>query len=270
MTTHTKLLRWQLHPRYRWRLILGGAFLVLFSHAAFQPFQMSMYNLSTKVGVLSAYTIITFLLLAFNLLLLYPRLERKIDFQKTPFLYAWIGWNILSIGVGFFLFKVAFGFYPMSIERVITGLLAVTAVGIVPLAMLRFLKYSESKLGVAEKPSTQRSIKFTATSGNRHLDLLPEQILCVEAQRNYVMIYFLVEGKTKEQRLRLSLKQAKEQLNEFDDFIECHRAFIVNRTALANMERSGYNHVLRFKSSELVVPLSRSKLDVFRSYFSGQ
>ncbi|OUR97727.1 hypothetical protein A9Q86_16070 [Flavobacteriales bacterium 33_180_T64] len=82
-------------------------------------------------------------------------------------------------------------------------------------------------------------------------------LLFIEAEKNYIIITELKENMTNENLLRLSLIKALEQIQN-EHFIRCHRSYVVNLKAVKKVTGNSQGLKLVFGDDLKHVPVSRS------------
>ena len=122
----------------------------------------------------------------------------------------------------------------------------------------------ESKLG-NEEPEEQKDyekekgkLHFIGHSSNSELEVLPSQILYVEAMANYADIWYLDQDTPPHKLLRITLKEIKESLDCIPLMVQCHRAFIVNLNFVITMTNRNNGYQLQIFGTEKQIPVSRT------------
>ena len=88
-------------------------------------------------------------------------------------------------------------------------------------------------LRLSDKNKSQKTaeentrIRFYDERKNLKLVVLANNILYIEAEENYVRIYYTENGKTKDYLLRSSMKKI-EELCQLNGLTRCHRSYFVN------------------------------------------
>lgn len=77
-----------------------------------------------------------------------------------------------------------------------------------------------------EDHNTQR-MRFYDNMHNLKIVLMPQAVLYIAAEENYVSIYYLENGKVREYVLRSSMK-ALDELCQENGLMRCHRSFYIN------------------------------------------
>jgi hypothetical protein len=145
--------------------------------------------------------------------------------------------------------------------------------------LIAFLPYSFSILIIVLiQLNKEKSIKKALTSDDIDLVSFKDEreqvkfsvksndILYIESTDNYVTVFFSNEdeGKLNKQMIRTSLKKVEEaQLSS--KLLRCHRSFMVNLENVLWMKKEGRNFVLKVKSINSFIPVSRSYIPQFKS-----
>lgn len=90
---------------------------------------------------------------------------------------------------------------------------------------IRLYDYHEKSLQ-PEENSTQR-MRFYDNYHNLKIVLMPQSVLYIAAEENYVSIYYFDNGKIKEYVLRNSMK-AIDEICQDNGLVRCHRSFYIN------------------------------------------
>jgi DNA-binding LytR/AlgR family response regulator len=110
---------------------------------------------------------------------------------------------------------------------------------------------------IADEIKVVSKIIFIAENEKDKVELLPEQLLYIEAADNYSNIVFIEEEKIKKQLIRSSLKRIESQVN-FELILRCHRTFIVNLKNVKKVEGNAAGYKLYFNKDNYFVPVSRN------------
>ena len=129
-------------------------------------------------------------------------------------------------------------------------------------------KAEENDLGVIEKEKSKEEERqkfdeegkqhFIGHSSNSELEVLPSQILYVEAMANYADIWYLDQDTPTHKLLRITLKEIKESLDSIPFMVQCHRAFIVNLNFVVTMTNRSNGYQLQMFGTEKQIPVSRT------------
>ncbi len=269
-------------PRVKWGLVWGASLFVLLFTSLFQPFYLSRYAFDTKVFVIISWTLITWGSLAFNLFVvprIFPRLFVEKDWKVINEIF-WINYNIFFVAFGCFLFKVIAGFYSFSLERIVYGFFATLAVGFIPVTIYvlvrqyiiakqnlksleqkRHINILNDKMKVPSGKYEQGEVVIRSDRKEKQLLLNTQQLLYVEADKNYLNVYVRIEGETKVFRIRNRIINLLEQMRDYPGVMRSHRAFIVNLAQVREIKKTGSTHKLRLSDN--------SEVPVSKTYLSG-
>ena len=96
-----------------------------------------------------------------------------------------------------------------------------------------------------------------------------KQVICFEANDNYVVTYFLdKEGKLKKSMERISLKKIDEILDSIhiDYFSRVHKSYLINHLMIEEIKGKAQAQKIKLKNLEILIPVSRSfDLSIFKS-----
>lgn len=90
------------------------------------------------------------------------------------------------------------------------------------------------------------------------LEVLPENLLYIEAYGNYVKVNYLNDEKNRQKLLRVTIKQMEESLHDYSTIIRCHRAFLVNTDNIINVKGNSQGYRLTLRSTNEEIPVSRA------------
>ena len=100
------------------------------------------------------------------------------------------------------------------------------------------------------------------------LEVDPSNIIYVESMANYAEIYYISENETRHVTFRITLKQIKDVLSDFEYIVQCHRAFLVNINFVFSMTARNPGYQLQLFGVEKQLPVSRANSDVIKSFLS--
>ena len=238
-----------LSPVLRAKMALFSLSFIVFFHLVFRPFQLAKYPVADFIFVNCAYLIISTIILAICLLLFpyfFKEPYERIVGRKTGRILFVIG-IIFSLGLAFFSFKVTFGYYTFSVERIITGLCAVISFAIVPVILIQYIDREE--IPVAEAKQLQ--------PGPKTETIKTDELIYIYSDRNYVVWVCIHDNELKEFRVRETLRSVKDRLRRVDEIVQTHRAFLINSSKVNRIEKNANAHVVFLENFEKPVPVSR-------------
>lgn len=97
------------------------------------------------------------------------------------------------------------------------------------------------------------------------LDIELEQLCFIEAQQNYVAVYYEESGELQRKLLRNTLSSIEHQLNS-TTILRCHRSFLVHLTRIENVTGNAQGLRLSLRGvADQYVPVSRKYIPILRA-----
>jgi len=250
-------------------------FLILF---LLQPFGLDELTTSARILQASLYALVTFLFATMNTFML-PRLlpavyrEEKWTVGKEGLHMCW---QLVSIAFGNWLLNHLLSGTILNWYSLFKFLWFTGVVGIFPLWLnillkqQRLLKKYEAGASQLDKQLNQAEsaspvmltgpavIVFTSENGKEQFTAAPGDIRYITSADNYVQIHFVKENEPATHLLRNTLRKIEEMLAPFPQFFRCHRAYIVNLTAVEHVSGNAQGYKLHVKDGAEPVPVSRN------------
>ena len=108
---------------------------------------------------------------------------------------------------------------------------------------------------IEAQPSSTIVLRGTTSDS---ITLQVSDLLYVEAVGNYVKVYYLLDGKVRNDMLRATSKQMEDDLRDYPMIVRCHRAFLVNLQQVEHIiSKSGAAQLL-IKHCHEFLPVSRN------------
>lgn len=144
----------------------------------------------------------------------------------------------------------------------------VFSIGVFPVLFIIFMieRYLQNKLNTTPKNIIEQIRKekkefVTIESDNLKeapLKLDIDSILYAQSNNNYTTIVYKDENKTKKELIRITLKKVEDLLNNYSQFIRCHRSFIVNKNEIIKTEGNARSLQIFLNHINEPIPVSRS------------
>ena len=193
-------------------------------------------------------------------------------YQHYPLTYAWLNeqghftlyyffmmcfW-VSTIGV----FIMIWQYYRFRTSRLQEELVDVRAIN----ALLEARQQQIADAAPETTAEEQRHpITIQGNSQNAYLEVVPNDIIYIESMSNYADIAYIEDGNTLHATLRITLKQLREQLQQTECLVQCHRAFIVNLNFVRSLSvRSAGTYELDLFGSDKRIPVSRANADAMK------
>jgi DNA-binding LytR/AlgR family response regulator len=116
----------------------------------------------------------------------------------------------------------------------------------------------------------QPIVQLVSESGRERLSLSPNQLRYVESVDNYVQVHWLDDGVAQKTVLRSTLKGIESALGQHPQFFRCHRAYLVNLSAVVQADGNARGYQLTLDGVNETVPVSRSFLSAFDGRLKAQ
>lgn len=245
-----------------------GVFAFLF---LFQPFDISTLEVRQRYYLISGLSVVTFLALVFNLLVL-PSLIPKMfssSHWNVKKEILWNVWILFTIGAGYFLLNNFLDVLKFDFSLVIK--LVLTAV--IPISILIIVNYNKilrihSKLAdeLSKKLKENKSIQdkivyFNSDYQKDSLAIKVNLLMVVRSANNYIEIFWKEGDAIRNQLVRSSMMAAEETLREHKFIIKCHRSYIININYIEKIEGNSQGYKLFIENLNFPVPVSKSSVD---------
>jgi hypothetical protein len=220
---------------------------------------------------MSLFGIFMFIVFSLNELLLRKKLNIKWTTQK--FIY-WIIWIFLVVGTAnFMLYNYLQSWYDFYLSSYLVHVLNVSSVLVFPIAgtfyyfnhqkmkenLLRLKKVKENN------SSLEMKVSFRGESPKEMISLAIKQVLFLEADDNYVNIYYLDNGKTIRHIMRNTLSNIEKQDYPISFLIRTHRSFLVNKYLVQKLKGNVHKSAIKIQHVEDYLPVSRSYIHSVRN-----
>lgn len=137
---------------------------------------------------------------------------------------------------------------------------------------IRLMNYDNVVTDEAPKPSasTQRITLFD-NSGTLKLSVSPDNLLYIEADDNYIKVWYTDNrGELKQYMLRCRLKTVEESFKG-SGLVRCNRKYIVNIKKVATLRKEGESYLLDLINNDIPpLPVTKTYTDRVLSYFMEQ
>ncbi|GAB3328835.1 hypothetical protein GCM10027429_04140 [Marivirga atlantica] len=208
-------------------------------------------------------------------------LEDQWTVGKEMLLIILVVFVICLINFGFFSFAGLADQRPADLFIQVT--LKTTAISVFPVVILvlfeQFMhkrKSLQEALEITERLHQKTTIEnsgadklnFYAENEKFEISLLPEKILTLKSEGNYVEIFYLndqVEVKKKLIRNRL---KALSEILPAEQFFNSHKSYVLNKAHIESVEGNARNLNVTMSHLDFAIPVSRSKTKDFQKFLS--
>lgn len=158
---------------------------------------------------------------------------------------------------------------PIDLPIVLKTALCVALILAIPYSFLslyaayRALKedYEALKASLSSEKSEQ-ILELFDYKGNPAISLDVDSIRYMEAQDNYVLIYYILDGELQKYMLRCPT-QKLESMIEGTSLMRCHRSYIVNLDHVAKVEKGNHRAIIRLDDPQKEISVSKSYYEDF-------
>jgi hypothetical protein len=250
-----------------------------------QPFGINELSPTVRILHASLYALVTFIFSTLNTFMLpwlFPAVYREEKWTVGKELLH-MCWHLVFISFGNWLLNHWLSGTVLSWHSLFSFLWITLVVGIFPLWLnillkqQRLLKKYQAGASQLEEQFNQTEttprlaangpavIVFTSENGKEQFSMAADDIRYITSADNYVRIHFIRDHQPASQLLRNTLRKAEEALAPFPQFFRCHRAYIVNLSAVEHVSGNAQGYKLHVKDMEEPIPVSRNLNTVLSS-----
>jgi hypothetical protein len=121
------------------------------------------------------------------------------------------------------------------------------------------IKSNENKQTNSVEGNSKKENQVTIHSDTKKsIRFVPEQLIYMEAEQNYVSFYIKKEEKIKKEMLRMTMKKVEQEITALPIFFRCHNSFIVNRNYIQNIRGNSKGYRLDLQFIDQKIPVSRN------------
>lgn len=99
-------------------------------------------------------------------------------------------------------------------------------------------------------------VEFNTADGTKKIKVI--DIIFLSETKKYVAVYFFNNGLLNELKLKMSLKEAREQLRKYTAFYRCQKNWVINLDYVTSVSANARGYLLNLKNCSIRVPVSRS------------
>lgn len=194
----------------------------------YRPMEAQQIFDNTHFGVHITLVSCIILLSSIILRLMYYFLPMKLNY--TLYIFWCVGEMIfMSFFVALYLWLVSgrpLPYYEYLTEAFHLVSLPLVIPYVILALSLRVYEYHERSL-IANEPLSHKRMRFYDQKHNLKLVLVPDTLLYISSDENYVNIYYVENGKLRSYVLRSSMKSIEEMCVE-NGLVRCHRSYLIN------------------------------------------
>jgi hypothetical protein len=240
-----------------------------------QPFGFSQYS-GSKLLASFLFGAVTFLCCGVFHLGVFGPLQKRVKPWKVWHQALTVLAMVLFIGLcNFFLFSIIFH-YPIRLDICLLFLYWALLIGLIVTILFTGLSYysflRKQLNALLDKTTDQQqglsvTIQDTRVRGN-DLCIPVNDLLCIEAQKNNVVVSYRKDGKLAREEIQTTLAAVLEDLGDYGNIFQCHRSFIVNLNNISSAKGNSNGYTLELGGGLVTVPVSRSYVPKLKSFIA--
>lgn len=269
-------------PARTWKTIAIISLLVFTILFIFKPFGISMITSEWRFWIILGYGVVTAMAVSVQIYLSPLLFPRYYDENRWT-----VGRNIFSTTITLILValgNIAYGYVfgitwqHLNISVFLSALFITVAVGIFPIVLITILRQNRllsislreagrinDSLGrgrhnpnSSQMQQNESVITLSGTGKGDLLEMPASQLLFIEACGNYIKVNYLKNNMTAQKMLRATIKQIEDGIIDYPSIVKCHRAFLVNLSAIRQISGNSQGYRLTLNGTEDEVPVSRA------------
>lgn len=265
--------------------LLGFFVIAVFSYffiILYTPFNTNSGNGSDFNYIIAVYALtVSFI----NLLLCF--VLRRIIFKNSRVDWS-IGQELISLCIlllmmGLSIYFLAFFIEPTAhrwnLSTFLDSFKYAVFIGFVPYGVFSLINYPywtskaqllEEEFYLRSKPlaeAEEKPIKINSKLKKEELEFLPEQLIYVASEGNYVVFFLSVNDGISKAIIRNSISEIEKQFESVPYFLRIHRAFIINLKKVTQKKGNTLGYRLRLEGIDHEIPVSRNKTEIFNQKF---
>lgn len=269
----------------RWKIVLTATAIVVFILGVFEPFGLNLR--AAKIPILCGFGFVTAISTSIVCYVL-PAIFKRFYNDN------WTVWkNILNcllilfiIGLGNTLFDLIYANRELSTipSLFVNYTVATILVGIVPCVIITVIAQNSSLKQnlkqakeinqiLSSRINTSKeflgSDKITLCGNTKDsISLYQEELIYLEASGNYIQVNYFRDNAIKHKLLRVTINQIEEYLVGYPQFVRCHRAFIINTSAVVSADGNSQGYKLNLHHTADEIPVSRSYAKMLKEHLA--
>jgi hypothetical protein len=269
----------------KWKsIVLISLFVTLFLFV-FQPFGIGgIESHNGKYLFIGGFGLVSFIILIFDLIII-EHLFFHFFKEKNWRLYKeliWLFYIVFSIGLGNVFYTISFSGQHLSLAYIINFQVITFAVAVFPITIFTLSKNNylvKKHTTSANAANNGLKTEFIANQENKSICVYSynekakeefdiNKLYYIESKGNDIELNLYENNRIVSKTLRNTLKKSFGYLADSPDFVQCHRAYIVNLSKVNKVEGNSQGLVLKLANCDIEVPVSRSFVSTIKSKLS--
>ena len=250
----------------------------------FQPFTLAAVDFNNRLLIIAGFGVIVFLFMVIGRIIL-PRIVKKATDNKQEAILPSYLRNFITL----VLTSVSFAFYLKYIGGINISfyiMFKIVIICLVPAMALRIydttnslkrqnkaleseLLHIQHQINNLEEINKQKVIEFISENNAETLSLQVNDVIMINSANNYVEVVYLEEDLVKKKLIRNTLKNVANLINQYSNFMRCHRTCIVNIHYAKSLTKKLNNYWLSLKGYDEPIAVSRQHMMLIREAIPG-
>ena len=228
-------------------------------------------NLNIQLFKMFSYALITFIIASFY------NIALPLFFQRFFDIDSWNIWKtivfslvkVTIIGIANAVYAVYFDsptnniFFPVFLLKVIYYTLIIASIPVLILIFWlekRFYKKHYQVALVADQKLHSLNMENTRNEFFEHNDFKIDlsSLYYIKSDGNYCTFYFEKDNAICKTFIRITLKEIEDKIESHNNFIRCHKSYIVNYQKVGKVEGNARRYNLYIDKVNVAIPVSRS------------
>lgn len=236
----------------------------------FVPYNMSSWyhgSALDKFIHLSGYSALATIVIYLNQFIILPRLKRSLSNLYSLICFSTV--ELMVISATYFIFYEGTDYSAQGIlhEYLYTVSLTLPIWIIIYGSALTIIWIYGSLQKQRPSPNakaTEHLLSIPDENGKITFSINSDDLLYLQSYDNYVMVIYKLNGSSKRELIRNSLKNLEESLQN-TNLMRCHRSYMINMASVEMVRKKGSIMELKLKGTDTTIPVSRSFIPAFKA-----
>lgn len=234
----------------------------------FEPFGLENLTDNEKWPVISAYAGAALGISVLQFLVVQPLLFKRFRVYST---FLWLMLYLVLIGLSnAFINSFLWNDGQINLYNILFFQWIVLSIASLPIALFITLHYAwlmhkraekamaiNRRMNTENTPESENTITLCNSNGKEELKLSKAKLLCIKSDDNYAEIHFLDSSQVKKHLVRNTLHNLEKQLGADNDFLRCHKSYIVNKSKIKEVSGNAAGYKLHLSHLDFEIPVSR-------------
>lgn len=124
--------------------------------------------------------------------------------------------------------------------------------------------YNKKSKGVLEFTLTSTSKAFK----RRYLRIFLDDLILIKSCDNYIEVFYEEDDTIQSNLIRSTISSVNDMTRNYPNLMQCHRSYLVNIDKIDSVKGNSRGYLLTLKGDLRNIPVSRSKISLFKDRFS--